>query len=301
VAGRRLLDLVVLAALGFVMYQQRHDTLRALDMRLADFALILGCSLVMWILTSAVFCEMVRALGAPLPLSAMLVLHVASGLLNYLPARMGTLYRARYLKQRTGLSYTYFGSFSIVTMLIITAASGLVGALTVFVGYGLGGSSERFLFLAFLGLGVAGGLPLVFAPTFEGASVWKQTWNRLVAGRNLLLARRRTLVVMVAGHAAAFLFNALCYIGAFHTLGLSISPAACLVLGAVGRVAQLIGITPGGVGIQEFVVAAGAYLIGIPLATTVVAGTIIRAVLLIAYVALGVPALIALGRTRAPA
>src|SRR5690606_24792659 len=55
VAGRWLVNLVVLAALAYVMYQQRHDMARALDMRLPDFLLIVGCSLAMWATTSVVF------------------------------------------------------------------------------------------------------------------------------------------------------------------------------------------------------------------------------------------------------
>ena len=57
-------------------------------------------------------------------------------------------------------------------------------------------------------------------------------------------------------------------------------PAGCLVLGALGYVVLFIGITPGGLGIRELVLACGAQVLGIPFEVGIWAAMIVRAVLM---------------------
>ena len=77
---------------------------------------------------------MLASQSAVMWMSALFVLATATGFGNYLPARIGTIARAHYLKSVHGLRYARFGSIQgirTVQMVVATGLTGIAGTLGV--------------------------------------------------------------------------------------------------------------------------------------------------------------------------
>src|SRR5450756_1387631 len=64
-------------------------------------------------------------------------LHNATILLNYMPMKFGTLYRANYLKRHYGLIYAHFTVLFIYLLILMTMAAAFVGLIVLLTVYGL--------------------------------------------------------------------------------------------------------------------------------------------------------------------
>ena len=61
----------------------------------------------------------------------MVLLQNAANLLNYVPMKFGTIFRANYLKRHYGLSYTKFSVFFVYLTLLMIATASAVGLLVL--------------------------------------------------------------------------------------------------------------------------------------------------------------------------
>ena len=106
---------------------------------------------------------LLRALNVRVDAWDLLVLQNATYLFNYLPMKMGTAFRAEYLKRRYDLSYARFSVLFLSTAVLMSASCAAVGLPALILTYGLTTVSARLLGLAFTGL-AAGALTLLLAP-----------------------------------------------------------------------------------------------------------------------------------------
>lgn len=293
------LGIVVVCALCAVLYRERETFLGALRMDLRDFGLIFGFTLASWVANVIAQAALLRALGRELSFVDLLALHVGAALLNHLPMRPGTLYRAHYLKERTGLVYTHFVSFTAMNLLVPIAVAGVIGGLAIVVGYGFSQPEANVLLLALVGCSMASLIALLLPlPRLAASGRVARLWNELLSARATIAVYPRVFVVVAVCHGLSVAFASLRFLGAYSSMGVDVGTTALLVLGSVELGIRLISLTPGGIGIQEMVVAASARLLGVPLATGIVAASVVRAVALLCYVLFGGASLAWLQRAR---
>lgn len=299
---RRVASAAIVIALAVIVYEERRTLASALlDSDPWILILIATATLVSWVVNTYSQDVIFRALDKDLPFSLLIGLHVGGGLLNYLPMRPGTFYRAHSMKQRAGLRYARFGSFLFTNTVLYFAVTAVLGTITIVFYYGLR-TQEALVLTVLLGVCALTTLVLVLCPLpgNTGSSRISRMLNDLIAGRDLVVQDRRVLTILVLLHVLLFLVTALRMSGAFLAVGTEIPLAGSMVLGAVSMLALIVSLTPSGIGIQEFVVAAAGTLLGIPFLEGFAAAAVLRAVALTLYVSIGLPSLVWLRLTRLP-
>lgn len=209
----------------------------------------------------------------------MVWLHNAALLLNYVPMKFGTLFRANYLKRHYGLGFTHFATFFLYITFLMIAVATTMGLIALLIVYGLSGYENQILGGVFL-IALVGSLILLLIPLPEpmGKGRLSTTLRNFLSGRRRISSRKRTVFISAALLALNSLLTALRIGIVYHSLGQELHPAGCLILGTLGFVVLFIGLTPGSLGIRELVLSAGAVVLGVSLEVGILAAMIDRAI-----------------------
>jgi hypothetical protein len=224
-------------------------------------------------LKAAEFRVAARVAGQRPPWPRSLEVAVVSSAANLLPLPGSLLVTVRSLSE-DGSSYGRAVASSAVPGLAWLAITGLVGGTAIII------EGAPVLGVAVIGAGLAAG---------AGAAALFRS-NAPASGRAGLAA---TIVLVEAGWLAV----SACRLGlAVSALGVSIEPTQAVALSVAGALTVAIGFFPGGLGVREALIAALAPLIGLPLDTGVLLGSLDR-VIWLAFLALAA-ALLAVVRPR---
>ncbi len=303
--ARRLVEtalmITMVAALAAYLVHHRDLLLRGWALTPQRFGVITACTWLSWLLNTITLAVALRGLGIRVPFGELFGLQVAGGLLNHLPMRAGTLYRARYLKRRSGLLYAHFASLFVMNSLLMIAAAGLTGSIALAATYGLAQPSAVVLFVLLNGCTLAALVALLVPLPEVRATHWfGRAWNDLRSGHAQLRAQSAIIPTLLLMHTLSFGCAAAGFACAYRAVGLEVPLGGCLLLGTIGVLAVYVSITPAGLGINEFVIGAAASLVVAPLATSVLASAVMRGVALLWFVTAGLPALVRSWKHRSP-
>jgi len=203
----------------------------------------------------------------------------AASLLNYVPMKFGTLFRANYLKRHYGLAYTHFATFFLYVIFLMTALAAAIGLAILLAIYGLARYESRILAGVFV-ITIAGSLLFLFMPlpVPRPAGQFRTMLRNLLLGRSQIVKQTRIVVVAAVFLFVNFLLTALRIGMIYHSIGKGIHPAGYLILGALGFIVLFIGLTPGALGVRELVLGFGAVVLAVPLEVGVLAAMIDRAI-----------------------
>lgn len=221
----------------------------------------------------------------------MFLLHNVTLLLNYLPFKAGTFYRANYLKRRYGLAYSHFAVLFVYLLLlmVIAASAGGLAALAVFYDLRL---RETGLLAGLLGLFLAAALTLAFAPlpALPEKGAIGRWLGSFAAGRGLLARDRRAVAAGLILSGGCFVVSSLQIGIIYGCVGQELSPAGYLVLGAVAYVTMFLGITPGALGLRELALALAGVSLGVDFSVGSLAALLDRGVAIVWSSTVGVAA-----------
>jgi uncharacterized membrane protein YbhN (UPF0104 family) len=219
-------------------------------------------------------------LGIEAPAADWFRLVTVSSFTNYLPLSAGMVAKAFFLKRVHQLPYGTFALGQFALLLVIISTNGLVGLatlglvfpeqLTGVVGVGfvlmIGAGSLMFLPRPLLGR-----LPVRFqSAAVENAPVLRRAWPIAFA--------LQFGILMTSAAALAIAFD----------MGSSdVGFAPCVIFSAAAMLTRLLAITPGAIGIREFLIGGLAYLTGFELRDAVIASTATRTVEIAVVFALG--------------
>jgi hypothetical protein len=190
---------------------------------------------------------------------------------NYLPLSAGMVAKAFFLKRVHSLPYRIFAVGQVALLVVVMTTNGAAGLLTLAVAFpgqlvGIVGAG----FVLMLGSGV-----LLFLPSRP---------LRWLADRRLPWEADATPALRRAAPAAA-LFQVGILLATAATLRIAFAMgasevgfAACIVFAAASMLTRLVSVTPGAIGIREFLVGGLAYLTGFELRDAVIAATATRTV-----------------------
>jgi uncharacterized membrane protein YbhN (UPF0104 family) len=216
-------------------------------------------------------------------------LNNATILLNYMPMKFGTLYRANYLKRHYGLSYAHFAMLFVYLLILMTMAAAVVGLIVLLTVYGLKRYETVILaiiFLAVLTFFVA--LVFIPLPAIKGTNKLTIALHNLAQGRKVMTENKFDLCVNMLLATGCFLSSSVQLAIIYHSMGQNVHPAGYLVLGAVAYVTMILGITPGSLGLRELALALGAVALGIDFNVGSLAAVIDRAVVLVWSFTIGI-------------
>jgi hypothetical protein len=215
--------------------------------------------------------ELFSRLGIIASASDWFQLVTVSSFTNYLPLSAGMLAKAIFLKRVHLLPYGTFALGQIALLVVIMSTNGAVGLATLGLAFpeqltGIVGAG----FVVMIGAGTLMFLPepllraipeRLYAATKDGVPQLRRAWPTVA------LLQFGILMASSAGLAIAF------------DMGASdIGFAPCVIFTAASMLTRLFSITPGAIGIREFLIGGLAYLTGFELRDAVIASTATRTV-----------------------
>lgn len=211
----------------------------------------------------------------------MVLLQNATYLLNYVPMKFGTVFRANYLKRHYGLRYAQFGTFFVYIMLLMAATASIVGLVVLVAVYGVAGYERKVLAAVFLGVlafsVLSAFIPL---PIPKGSGKLSTILRDFLISRQQITRDKYTLFVCTTLLLGVFIMSSVRLGIIYNSMGQNVHPAGYLVLGALGFVTMFVSLTPGSLGIRELVLGSGAIVLGIPFEVGILAAMIDRAIAL---------------------
>jgi uncharacterized membrane protein YbhN (UPF0104 family) len=203
-----------------------------------------------------------------------------SSFTNYLPLSAGMVAKAFFLKRVHSLPYRTFAVGQVALLVVIMSTNGAVGLATLALDF-----PEHVAGIVGGGFAVmTAAAALMFLPT---AAV------RRLSGRWLAWEATAALEIRLAWPAVALLQVGI-LVGTAATLRIAfgmgssnVGFAACVVFAAASMLARLVSVTPGALGIREFLVGGLAHLTGFSLRDAVIAATAVRTVEIAVIFALG--------------
>ena len=201
-----------------------------------DVAAVLGIILLNALTSSVIFWYLTRPFeqpDCPIPLERMLALIAASSLLNYLPLRAGLIGRAAYLKREHGIGYRQ----SVTVLFVAIALSAMIYAM--------------FL-LAVLLPQHYGDIPLIIATgmVIVVSAAAYVTLNRLKSNTVGRWAEGGSIALVLRTMEVALTSLRLSLI--FGMVGYDLRLTEAVVLATCGMFITLVGITPNGLGLREW-------------------------------------------------
>jgi len=222
---------------------------------------------------------LLKGLGVRTRFWDMLWLHNAALLLNYVPMKFGTLFRANYLKRHYGLRYTHFATFFLYITFLMTATAAIIGLSVLVLFYGLGEYESKILAVVFLA-SIGGSLLFIFVPlpVPRGEGWFSTILRNFLTGRSQISKEKKALVISLLYLVANFFLTAVRIGIIYHCISQKIHPGGYVILGALGFVALFIALTPGSLGVKELVLSFGAVALGVPFEVGLLAAMIDRAI-----------------------
>ena len=278
---KNMLALIILAFFAWYLAKNYNDLKALLCLSAYQLVLLYALCAVQVFSSACVVKILLGAIKVKTSLWDMVLLQNASVLLNYLPMKFGTLFRANYLKHRYGLSYSHFATFFMYMTFLMTAAASIVGLTVLLLVYGLQEHENKILFFVFL-VCIAISLMFLFIPL----PVPKGNRRFVTLLRNFLISRKnvfenkKAITIALLFLVLNFVLSAFRLGIIYGTLDLDINPAGYLILGAIGYVVLFISITPGAIGLRELFIGSGAVVIGVSLKSGILGAVIDRAVIL---------------------
>jgi len=208
---------------------------------------------------------------------------------NYLPMRLGSIMRFRYFKKIHNVNYLRFGGILGLRIIIFLISSGLLGCMGV-------------IGLAFSGRPFHGSLCLVFFCLFSVPTLLFITpigdalkQRKILSGflPNLLSSfvairhHPKTVCMLIVLLLLQYLFLAMRLYISFFIIQAKISWWMFLILAPTATMLSFISITPGNLALREWVIGILSMAAGYDFSGGIFAGTVDRAVLLIATFVFG--------------
>ncbi len=276
---KNLLGILILVFLIWYLSTHWGELKPLLDLTAGKLAVVYGVSLAGTLIAGMTNKLLLRALGAKTKFWDMVFLQNAVYLLNYVPMKFGTLFRANYLKRHYNLSYARFGSFFMYLTLIMTFTTPLIGVVILLTVYGVDSWEAHILLTDFV-VSFVMSIVLLFVPVPlpKGQNRISGILRGFLEGRNSIIQNKKTLLYCALLMNINFVLSSVRLGIIYSTLGQDVHPAGFLILGAAGYLLMFVSITPGSIGIREVVLGATAVVLGVPFKIGIPAALLDRAV-----------------------
>lgn len=287
-----VLFVVMIALLGWYLYENRTDLAKLLTFSWQTVALILvlamgACTM------NAVYHKMILD-TYEIDLSLidwMGVVFVANAMALVLPMRADLLFTAAYYRRTKGLAYTKSASvaagnvvfgvmFALLQLFVALLCTGLIE-----------GQWPAILWLLWAGMSSAVGVFLVIARWFENrmpAFLRKyKVVVKIVSGFNALLGNRKLLWKLLGCLTVNNILHLFLYMACFRGIGMQVTVYKALFYNSISRLMNLVAIVPGNIGIAQLVMGVSGSLMGDVFQNGVVVSLIQRMSLVIIYIVVG--------------
>ncbi len=199
---------------------------------------------------------------------------------NYIsPFKSGIAAKAFYLKKRHGLTYTYFITSIGATQIIAALIAGLIGMLAVSAIYLDTGKFNWIILGIFSTVLILLPLIILSAPRLkERRSKWINRLIQVINGWDMIRSNRKAMFQVMFFFLLQRIAAAYSLFFLFRVFGLSLGLHEALFLSSISYFGFMIGITPAGFGVQEWITVFSALTVGIGPAESMSVALLRRAV-----------------------
>ncbi|WAT18762.1 lysylphosphatidylglycerol synthase domain-containing protein [Aurantiacibacter sp. MUD11] len=284
----QVLSVVGFAWLCWFIYDSRDTIFEGVATTSAfDLAALIGLILVSWFAMGLQNVVLLKSQNVNLGAGESLLVHASSSLLNYVPTRLGTMFRFRYLLQVHGLSYDRNLGLIALRFGLLLAISAVMATIGI-VGLGLvDGVKDAALTLGLFA--VAGIVVLLFlwrvAPSQGEGLLWR-LWNGFVAAIHEGRQRKDRLAILAVLIVVQLALGAIRMDIAFDIVGTPVDLPLLLVVSPVVVVLGLFSFAS--LGVREAIIGGLVAATGHNFAAGVIAASAERAALLLLCLTLGV-------------
>ena len=221
-----------------------------------------------------------RASGVSIGFLEGIGLGVMSSLANLLPFAGGIVSRAVYLRWRHGLTYGSFLGVTTALYIIFFTVNGVLALTSLIILIRLNSYEARSLWLLFsLFTAMAMSILVIFFPLEKILpKQWKKFGKQLLGGWMVLRQQPKVTLLIVGVQIVGVFLYAGRYWISFHALSQDVSYIQCLLFSSATVLTQLVSIAPGGLGVQEGIVAGVATVLGFDPGVSAVAVSLDRLV-----------------------
>lgn len=178
----------------------------------------------------------------------------------------GVLAYAQAIRIKVAISWSEVASLAAPQFVLVTAALGLVGVTAVLLNISVLGTSA-YVLITLYGAAIVTALAVSQGAHFLVIQLPQTIATRVETTSKALrkMSKQPTLIILViACHTSAILLRGLRIWLLFEATGVEVDWQQALLIVAVAESSMLIQLTPGGLGIREGAVLAGALLVGVP-------------------------------------
>ena len=287
---KNLISLSIIAGLAFYLWKNWDIFYATFN---ASWHQILGlvfCIVMTWLINCLQSLLLYRHLGINVSFWDNLIVQIAAMMGNYLPMRLGSLLRMRYFKKVYGLEYIKFVGVSGVRILIVLMYCVILSSI------GLIGLKLPQYFYIWILLGVFNTLIVIVI----GSSLIKLAYKlelknkfikakiyefmaafEIIRSRPILFCQISGLVIM------QFVTLAYRLSISFDIINVDLSPRVLLILAPATGLIQFLTLTPGNLGLREWLIGFLSHVSGYSFSSGIFAGSVDRAILMICTIVLG--------------
>jgi len=283
---------VMIALLGWYLYENRADLKRLLQFNWQTVALIFALALGACTMNALYHKMILDTYRIPLGLvDWMGVVFVANAMALVLPMRADLLFTAAYYRRTKNFAYTKSASvaagnvvfgviFALLQLFVALLCTGLIE-----------GRWPGLLWLMWLGMSAVVVVFLIIARWFENRMPaflrkYKAVVN-IVSGFNALLGNRRLLWQLLGCLTVNNILHLFLFMACFRGIGMQVMIYEALFYNSISRLIKLVAIVPGNIGIAQLVMGVAGSLMGDVFQNGVVVSLIQSMSLVIVYIVVG--------------
>jgi uncharacterized membrane protein YbhN (UPF0104 family) len=277
-------SILVIGGLGYYIWKNReafHATLNASWYHIGGLTFFI---LMTWLINCLQSHLLLRNLGIKIGFRENLVLQMATILANNLPMRVGTILRMRYFNKLYGLAYSRFIGLTGVRVSLILFYSAVFSSIGL-IGLNLSKYSWIWVILGSLValIFVISGFGLI--TLIQRVEVKNQFIKKQISGFFAVFEMLKTRPTLFWQLSALILLHfvtlALRFGISFDCIHVKFSPWSLFILAPMTTLVSFVSITPGNLGLREWMIGFFSLASGIDFDSGIFAGTIDRAILMI--------------------
>jgi uncharacterized membrane protein YbhN (UPF0104 family) len=279
---------IILVASAWYLWVHRQELVATLDVSPRQLSYLVLGVLLSWFVNAVQNYVLYRAEGLGIGFGENLVLTVCAAFGNYLPMRIGTIVRLRYLKAVHGLGYVRSGSIFGIRIVLVVAATGLLGLVGTIGAWLEEGPFSPELFATFMAMLTMSAAAFFHpAPARSTSGRIARLWNEFLAGFQALRTRPAISLTVLALFLVQYLLLGARFFVSMQAVQSHASWPVLVLFGALAGLTSFVAITPGGLGLREALMGYVTLSTGADFDTGVFAGTVDRTVSLALVATLG--------------
>ena len=287
---KNLISVFIIAGLAYYLWENWDTFYATFDASWSQIMGLVSCIIMTWLINCLQSFLLYRHAGINVKFWENFIIQIAAIMGNYLPMRLGSLIKMRYFKKVYGLEYIKFVGVAGTRILIILLYCTVLSSIGL-----IGLKLPQYVFLWIL-LGILNTLIVIVIGSrliklsyrldlknkFIKTKIYEfLTAFEIIRSRPILFCQMSGLVMMQFATLAYRLSIS------FDIINVELSPWVLLILAPTTSLIQFLILTPGNLGLREWVIGVLSYLSGYNFSSGIFAGSVDRAILMMCTFILG--------------